>query len=312
MIKIGVTGDFFEMEKEIQLLKEMPEFSLTGIYHYNTKLLKEFTVKHDLPVFSSSSSLIRSCDAIDIAGNNGDETHFFTEILKNSKHLIVDFPDPSSIDRLKHLTKLASEAKVIMQVRNPYRYNPAYIACLSKINKPAVIEIQMEIKQGSKLDNQAVLCIDLIRDMVRSNTHRVNASGISVAGRKVDYLTARIEFDNGSIVNMTINQLSGRDSLIAKIYQQGNRIHINFSEKECYIEKIPFSLFPGNNEENNEQIIPEINKINPANEELKQFGNAIEQNFSTGIDIERALQSIDIYREIVEKINKTTFHPLQN
>lgn len=312
MIKIGVTGDFFEMEKEIQLLKEMPEFSLTGIYHYNTKLLKEFIVKHDLPVFSSSSSLIRSCDAIDIAGNNGDETHFFTEILKNSKHLIVDFPDPSSIDRLKHLTKLASEAKVIMQVRNPYRYNPAYIACLSKINKPAVIEIQMEIKQGSKLDNQAVLCIDLIRDMVRSNTHRVNASGISVAGRKVDYLTARIEFDNGSIVNMTINQLSGRDSLIAKIYQQGNRIHINFSEKECYIEKIPFSLFPGNNEENNEQIIPEINKINPANEELKQFGNAIEQNFSTGIDIERALQSIDIYREIVEKINKTTFHPLQN
>ena len=312
MIKIGVTGDFFEMEKEIQLLKEMPEFSLTGIYHYNTKLLKEFTVKHDLPVFSSSSSLIRSCDAIDIAGNNGDETHFFTEILKNSKHLIVDFPDPSSIDRLKHLTKLASEAKVIMQVRNPYRYNPAYIACLSKINKPAVIEIQMEIKQGSKLDNQAVLCIDLIRDMVRSNIHRVNASGISVAGRKVDYLTARIEFDNGSIVNMTINQLSGRDSLIAKIYQQGNRIHIDFSEKECYIEKIPFSLFPDNNEENNEQIIPEINKINPANEELKQFGNAIEQNFSTGIDIERALQSIDIYREIVEKINKTTFHPLQN
>ncbi len=312
MIKIGVTGDFFEMEKEIQLLKEMPEFSLTGIYHYNTKLLKEFTVKHDLPVFSSSSSLIRSCDAIDIAGNNSDETHFFTEILKNSKHLIVDFPDPSSIDRLKHLTKLASEAKVIMQVRNPYRYNPAYIACLSKINKPAVIEIRMEIKQGSKLDNQAVLCIDLIRDMVRSNTHKINASGISVAGKKVDYLTARIEFDNGSIANMTINQLSGRDSLIAKIYQPGNRILINFYKKECYIEKIPFSLFPGNNEENNEQIIPEINKINPANEELKQFGNAIEQNFSTGIDIERALQSIDIYREIVEKINKTTFHPLQN
>ncbi|MBA7566501.1 hypothetical protein ES708_08192 [subsurface metagenome] len=312
MIKIGVTGDFFEMEKEIQLLKEMPEFSLTGIYHYNTKLLKEFTVKHDLPVFSSFSSLIRSCDAIDIAGNNGDETHLYTGILKNSKHLIVNFPDPSSIDSLKHLTKLASEAKVIMQVRNPYRYNPAYIACLSKINKPAVIEIQMEIKQGSKLDNQAVLCIDLIRDMVRSNTHRVNASGISVAGRKVDYLTARIEFDNGSIVNMTINQLSGRDSLIVKIYQQGNRIFINFSEKECYIEKIPFSLFPGNDEDDHERILPEINKINPANEELKQFGNAIEQKFSTGIDIEQALQSIDIYCEIVEKINKTTFHPLQN
>ncbi len=312
MIKIGVTGDFFEMEKEIRLLKEMPEFSLTGIYHYNTKLLEEFTVKHDLPIFFTLSSLVGSCDAIDIAGNNGDETHLYTGILKKSKHLIVDFPDVSSTDRLKHLAKLASEAKVIMQVRNPYRFNPAYMACLSKINKPAVIEIQMEIKQGSKLDNQSVLCIDLIRDMVRSNTHRVNASGISVAGRKVDYLTARIEFDNGSIANMTINQLSGRDLLIAKIYQQGNRIFINFSEKECYIEKIPFSLFPGNDEENNERILPEINKINPANEELRQFGNAIEQKLSTGIDIERALQSIDIYREIVEKINKTTFHPLQN
>ena len=111
---------------------------------------------------------------------------------------------------------------------------------------------------------------------------------------------------------MTINELSGRDSLIAKIYQPGNRILINFSKKECSIEKFPFSLFPGSNKENNEQIIPEINKINPANEELRQFGNAIEQIFSTGIDIERALQSIDLYREIVEKINKTTFHPLQN
>jgi len=312
MIKIGVTGDFFEMEKEIQLLKEIPEFSLTGIYHYNTKLLKEFTNKHDLPIFSSSSSLIRLSDAIDITGNNGDETRFFTEILKNSKHLIVDFPGASSIDHLKHLPKLASEAKVIMQVRNPYRYNPAYMACLAKINKPAVIEIQMEIKQGNKLDNQSVLCIGLIRDMVRSNTHKVNATGISVAGSKVDYLTARIEFDNGSIANMTINQLSGRDSVIAKIYQPGNRILINFSENECSIEKIPFSLFPGSNKDNNEQIIPEINKINPAIEELRQFGNAIEQKFSTGIDIEQTLQSIDIYLEIVEKINKTTFHPLQN
>jgi len=312
MIKIGVTGDFFEMEKEIQLLKEMPEFSLAGIYHYNTKLLKEFTIKHNLPAFSSSSFLIKSCDAIDIAGNNGDETHLYTEILKSSKHLIVDFPNASSIDRLKHLINLASEAKAIMHVRNPYRFNPAYLACLSKINKPAIIEIQMDIKPGSKLDNQSVLCIDLIRDMVRSNTHKVNASGISVAGRKVDYLTARIEFDNGSIANMTINELSGRDSLIAKIYQPGNRILINFSKKECSIEKFPFSLFPGSNKENNKQIIPEINKINPANEELRQFGNAIEQIFSTGIDIEQALQSIDTYREIVEKINKTTFHPLQN
>ncbi len=70
MIKIGVTGDFFEMEKEIQLLKEMPVFSLSGIYHYNTKLLEEFGVKHNLPIFFSSSSLVESCDAIDIAGNN--------------------------------------------------------------------------------------------------------------------------------------------------------------------------------------------------------------------------------------------------
>ena len=312
MIKIGVTGDFFEMEKEIQLLKEMPEFSIAGIYHYNTKLLKEFAIKHNLPAFPSSSSLVKSSDAIDIAGNNNDETRFFTEILKSSKHLIVDFPNASLIDRLKHLTNLASEAKVVMHVRNPYRFNPAYLACLSRINKPAVIEIRMDIKPGSKLDNQSVLCIDLIRNMVKSNTYKVNASGISVSGRKVDYLTARIEFDNGSIANMTINELSGRDSLIAKIYQPGNQILINFSKKECFIEKFPFSLFPGSNKKNNEQIIPEINKINPANEELRQFGNAIEQIFSTGIDIERALQSIDLYQEIVEKINKTTFHPIQN
>ena len=312
MIKIGVTGDFFEMEKEIQLLKGMPEFSIAGIYHYNTKLLKEFAIKHNLPAFPSSSSLVKSSDAIDIAGNNDDETRFFTEILKSSKHLIVDFPNASLIDRLKHLTNLASEAKVVMHVRNPYRFNPAYLACLSRINKPAVIEIRMDIKPGSKLDNQSVLCIDLIRDMVKSNTYKVNASGISVSGRKVDYLTARIEFDNGSIANMTINELSGRDSLIAKIYQPGNQILINFSKKECFIEKFPFSLFPGSNKKNNEQIIPEINKINPANEELRQFGNAIEQIFSTGIDIELALQSIDLYQEIVEKINKTTFHPIQN
>ena len=312
MIKIGVTGDFFEMEKEIQLLKEIPEFSLAGIYHYNTKLLKEFTIKHNLTAFPSSSSLIKSCDAIDITGNNDDETRFLTEILKSSKHLIVDFPDASLIDRLKHLTNLASEAKVIMHVRNPYRFNPAYLACLSKINKPAVIEIQMDIKPESKLDNQSVLCIDLIRNMARSNTYKVNASGISVAGRKIDYLNARIEFDNSSIANMTINQLSGKSSLIAKIYQPGSRILINFSENKCYIEKIPFSLFPGNNINNNEKIIPEIYEIIPAHEELRQFRNAIKQIFSTGIDIEQSLQSIDIYREIVEKINKTTFHPLHN
>lgn len=312
MIKIGVTGDFFEMEKEIRLLKEMSEFSLTGIYHYDTKLLKEFSANHDLPCFFSSGSFIGSCDAIDIAGNNGNETRFYAEILKSSKHLIVDFPDISLMHRLGHLIKLASEAKVIMQVRNPYCFNPVYRACLPRINNPAVIELQMEIKDGSELENQAILSIDLIRDMVRSNTHKVNASGISVAGKKVDYLTARIEFDNGSIANLTIHQLSGRTSLTVKIYQQGNFILINFPEKDCYIKKIPSSLFPRSNADDYEQILPEINHSNPGKEELKQFRNAIDQKFSTGIDIERALQSIDIYREIVEKINRTTFHPLQN
>lgn len=312
MIKIGVTGDFLLMEKEIQLLKEIPEFILTGIYHPNKKLLGKIEEKYDIPRFPSSYSLAESCDAIDITGNHIDNSGLITSALKNSKHLIIDFPGESSKEYLKYLTKLTSEAKAILQIRNTYRFNPAFLVCLSKINKPSVIEIQMEINNNTKFDDHLVLCIDLLKDMVRSNTRKISATGISAARNKLDYLTSRIEFDNGSIANISINHFSHRDSLNVKIFQTGNRIFINFLKKECYIENIPFSLFPCNNDVSNEKQFPKINNTNPASEELKQFRNAIIKNLSTGIDIERAMHSIDIYREIVEKINKTTIHPFKS
>lgn len=309
MIKIGVTGEFFEMEREILLLQKINDLKLTGLYHPKNKKMEELATKYKIPFFNSPDIFVESCNAINIAGRVNEKSTFIKKVLKNSKHLLINFPTSYSKDFLKYLIKLASEAKVIMQIRNPFKFNAAFQACLPYIKKPSVIDMRMEIKHESKLDHQLVSCIDLIRDMARSNSRKINATGLPVAGRNIDYITTRLDFENGSIVNLTLDQINSGDSFNVNIYQPGKRLYVNFPKSEFFIENIPYSLFPGNKENNRKQIQPVLCKTDPKIEELKHFRNSIKRKSSASLDIEQATQSLEIYKDIVEKINKTTLHP---
>jgi len=50
--------------------------------------------------------------------------------------------------------------------------------------------------------------IDIILNIVQSNIQRISASGVAVVSDTPDIANARLEFDNGCVVNLTASRIS--------------------------------------------------------------------------------------------------------
>lgn len=323
MLKVGVLGAGHLGKIHIKLLKELDAYELVGFYDPNTEVAEKTAQKLGVKNFESMDALIDAVDVVDIVTPTLSHYQCASQSLKKSKHIFIEKPITNTIDEAKSLMALSQEASVQVQVGHVERFNPAFTAAREHLDNPMFIETHRLAQFNPRGTDVSVVLdlmihdLDIVLSVVKSNIKRISASGVAIVSDAPDIASARLEFDNGCVANLTASRFSLKNMRKSRFFQRNAYISIDFLDREAEIVKMrdiegeidPFSLSIDLGEGKGSKEIffdkPVIEANNAIKDELAAFAEAINTGSPPPVTIEDGYKALDIAYKIVDKLKTT-------
>ncbi|MBQ0129608.1 MAG: Gfo/Idh/MocA family oxidoreductase [bacterium] len=322
MLKIGVLGAGHLGKIHINCIKQIENYELVGFYDPMEETARKVESEMNVKCFESIDSLINAVDVVDIVTPTIQHFACASKALQRSKHVFIEKPIVATPEEANALIKLADEAKVKVQVGHVERFNPAFIAAEPFIKSPMFIEAhRLALFNPRGTDVPVVLDLmvhdlDILLSIVKSPVTHISASGISIVSPTPDITNARIEFENGTVANLTTSRISMKNMRKTRIFQSDAYITVDFLDKVCEIVRIhdevdttnPFAMTIDLANGDEKQITiekPEITPINAIKTELESFYNAIIHNTLPAVTIEDGVKVLKLAYQILESVDKS-------
>ncbi len=329
MLKVGVLGAGHLGKIHIKLLKEIDAYEFVGFYDPNPQVAINAAQKLNVKKFDSMDALIDAVDVVDIVTPTLSHYECASQALKKSKHIFIEKPITNTIEEAKSLMALAHEASVKVQVGHVERFNPAFTAAREHIENPMFIETHRLAQFNPRGTDVSVVLdlmihdLDIVLSVVKSNIKRISASGVAIVSEEPDIASARLEFDNGCVANLTASRFSLKNMRKSRFFQRNAYISVDFLERESEVVKMrdiegeidPFSMSIDLGEGKGSKEIffekPKIEANNAIKDELAAFAKAINDGTQPPVTIEDGYKALDIAYKIVDKL-KITSSALEN
>jgi predicted dehydrogenase len=320
-MNLGIVGLGHLGKIHLKLLNEIPQFKVCALYDIDKQVIANLCYQNDVKSCDNYDELLQLCDVVLIITPTPTHFELASKAIKKGKHVFIEKPATDNPDDTKVLINLAKEAGVIVQVGHVERFNPAFTAAKKYIDNPLHIDMQRLANYNVRGTDVSVVLdlmihdIDLLLNMIKSKIKKISASGASIVSKTTDLANVRIEFDNGSIANLTANRIALNNVRKINIFQQNTFITVDLLNKSTVIHKIqPITtisinkgivLETGEGQQNFEilQNQPIINPVNAIKTELEYFYKSITEGFPLAVSLSDAEIALQVVREIDLQIN---------
>ncbi|MBE0641845.1 MAG: Gfo/Idh/MocA family oxidoreductase, partial [Bacteroidales bacterium] len=305
----------------LKCIKAIPEYTLVGFYDPDEEKAREAVKEFGVPAFPSIDALIDAVEVVDIVTPTLSHFDCANQALRAFRHVFIEKPVVATPDQALELIKIAGEAGVKVQVGHVERFNPAFMVAAPYISKPMFIEAHRLAQFNPRGTDVPVVLdlmihdIDIVLSVVRSNVRRIHASGVSIVSDTPDIANARIEFENGSVANLTASRISLKNMRKCRFFQRDAYIAVDFLDKKVEVVTMqdidpatadPFALVLELGEGKGSRQIsiqnPEVKPVNAIQTELERFAEAIMNNTSPAVTIDDGYAALDIAHRILEKM----------
>ncbi|MCB8994336.1 MAG: hypothetical protein H6538_01880 [Bacteroidales bacterium] len=238
MIRAGVFGSGEVLENALEVLRGHNGFLITG-YHSGASIISKHAV---IKQYTLPDELISVSEALIITNNPGDFLEVIPSILKKSRHLLI-FPDHSlSFYHLEDLIKLADEAGVVFYLHQDGIKDWMKDLVHTHCGKPEFIEIhsyinKQQIKPGSGIFETLYKAICTVMKLNPVNPRKFYTSLVPYYSPNPLMTNVRLDFENGTSANVTINGFLGRDECRIEIYRNDCHVIIDMNVPELRIIK---------------------------------------------------------------------------
>ena len=321
MLKIGVLGAGHLGKIHLNCIKQIEDYDLVGFYDPDRATAAEVESKMDVRCFDSIDSLIDAVDVVDIVTPTIQHYHCASIALKKQKHVFIEKPIVATPDEANALMKQAVEAGVKVQVGHVERFNPAFIAAEPFIKSPRFVEAhRLALFNPRGTDVPVVLDLmvhdlDILLSIVKSQVTRVSASGVALVSPTPDITNARIEFENGTVANLTASRLSLKNMRKTRIFQDDAYITVDFLDKVAEVVRLNDDVDPSDPlsftlclaDGSERQITlekPEVHPINAIKTELESFYAAIVHNSEPAVTIDDGIAVLKLAYRILDAIDE--------
>ena len=321
MLKIGVLGAGHLGKIHLNCIKQIDNYDLVGFYDPAVETARQVETEMNIKCFDSIDALIDAVDVVDIVTPTLRHFECASKALQKRKHVFIEKPIVATPDEANALKKLADGAGVKVQVGHVERFNPAFVAAEPFIQDPLFIEAhRLALFNPRGTDVPVVLDLmvhdlDILLTIVKSPVAHISASGVSIVSPTPDITNVRIEFENGTVANLTASRLSMKNMRKTRIFQKGAYITVDFLDKVTEIFRIndevdettPLSATITLGDGTEKQITferPEIHPINAIKMELESFYDAIIHNTTPAVTIEDGINVLKLAYRILAAVDE--------
>ena len=323
MLKIGVLGAGHLGKIHIKCIKQTSCYELAGFYDPDPATAKAVEEELGVRCYNSIDELIEAVEVVDIVTPTIQHFNCASKALGMRRHVFIEKPIVATPDEAAQLIRLADEAGVKVQVGHVERFNPAFIAAEPFIKAPKFIEAhRLALFNPRGTDVPVVLDLmvhdlDILFTIVNSPVKSVSACGVAIVSPTPDITNARIEFENGTVANITASRISMKNMRKTRIFQNDAYITVDFLEKKTEITRIhdhevsgyPYSLTLDLANGQTRQITlekPEIHPINAIQTELESFHDSIIHNTTPVVSIHDGVRVLNLAYDILKVSHNIT------
>jgi hypothetical protein len=293
MINVGIAGSLSAVNRHIYALNTIQNVQLSGT-------LDPLENKRNEKIIERSDALIIT--------DQGD--HFFdlaVRALRSAKHVYLYPSVVQSMNNVSQLIKLASEANVILKCgRTSQSGLNNLLKKLPDLKDMSMIDLQHEIRmeENNRPMQEMVLGdMELVADLIRARNTYIRAKGLNIVSVRPEIINARLEFDNGSVVNYYCNTLGTQNLHHFTLACKDNILKYNILTKEL----TGWTLKRTGNQNENPIFIGnfQVEQADYLADDLRRFFNLIHSGPAFLSIYDNGFESFLLADRILEKVSKT-------
>lgn len=322
-LKIGVLGAGHLGKIHIKCILQSPEvFELVGFFDPSDENAAKASDVFGVQRYADMEALIDAVDVVDIVTPTLSHYDCAVLSLRKLKHVFIEKPLTNTLEEARALVKIASEARVKVQVGHVERFNPAFLSAKPFLNNPMFIEAhRLSTFNPRGTDVSIVLDLmihdlDIVLSTIPANVRSISASGVKIVSSTPDIANARIEFDNGCVANLTASRLSMKNMRKMRFFQRDAYVAVDFLDKEAEVLRLgepgqldmPQAMAIDLGPDRGQKMIgyekPKVEESNAIQQELISFADAINAGTSPLVTIEDGFKALEAAYQILDKIDR--------
>lgn len=316
MLKIGVLGLGHLGKIHVKCIKMIDQYELVGVFDINVTTRTKVAKEYDVKAFDSLEELIDAVDVVDIVTPTITHYELAQKVIAKGKHFFIEKPITHTLKEAQALCALVQDKNIKAQVGHVERFNPALLAIEDKNLNPMFIEVHrlaMFNPRGTDVSVVLDLMIhdlDIILTLIPHAVRSVQASGVAIVSPSADIANARIEFENGAIVNITASRISMKNMRKLRVFQSDAYLSLDFLNKKTEVVRIHETAPSDNCMELDTTLgkryieldMPEAQPNNAIKMELESFARSISNNLPTKVGLEDGLNALKLAYWIMDEI----------
>lgn len=316
-MRIGVFGTGHLGKIHIKCIQTIAEFQPVGFYDIKEETRKLVSEEFGWKAYDNPEKLMLDVDIVDIVTPTISHFDIAKRALELGKFVFIEKPVTQTLDQAKELIELKNKNNLKVQVGHVERFNPAVSSIdLSSLN-PMFIEVHRLASFNPRGTDVSVVMdlmihdIDIVLHLISSEIKSIAANGVGVVSSTPDIANARIEFENGCVVNLTASRISLKQMRKMRIFQSDAYISLDFLEKKAQVIKLfdeePEDGYLSKMEtKKGERYIkaefPEIKPTNAIKKELESFLECIKENTTPIVTLEDGYRALKVAKSISDEI----------
>ncbi len=223
----------------------MEGVELAAVVDRDLARAKEIGAKHGAKAFADVESLDVPIDLVSVAVPTEQHARVATHFLERRVPVLVEKPMTATIEEGRALAKLARDRGVCLQVGHVERFNPALRAAKRLNIQPRFIEAHRLAPFSFRSIDIGVVHdlmihdLDIVLHMVPSPLKEIRAVGGALLSRNEDIASARLEFEDGTVANLTASRVSLKPMRRTRVFSRDFFLSLDFGKKYSFLARKP-------------------------------------------------------------------------
>ena len=232
-IKVGVVGAGFMGGLHASHYMANDAVELIGISDIVSERARELADKFACNWYSDSRQMADEVDAVSIAVPSTAHCTVAEMFIDRKVHVLIEKPLASTLKEAERIVELTKNNGVVCMVGHQERFNSAIMEASNMVEQPKFVEAHRQGRFGGRggdvdvINDLMIHDIDLVLAFIKSPVTSVSALGTSVVTSHVDVANARLEFENGSVANVTASRVALERQRMFQVYTNHQYIELD-------------------------------------------------------------------------------------
>lgn len=268
----------------------------------NPERVRTVGEEFDVPYYINYEDVLNKADAFIISTPTVTHYEIAKRLMERDKHVLIEKPVTATVSQARELIEIKKRGNSIITVGHIERFNPALKSFRDKVEFPFYfISERLGRFSNRALDVDVIKDlmihdIDIVFSLVREKCKDIRAVGIPVVTEKIDIANVIIEFEDGSVANLTASRVSAEKVRKVRIFQKSSYFNLDYTIQEVYVTRVY--------KNNIKRTALEVKKEEPLKLELENFVNAIKGEDKQEISLEEGVFALQVAEKISRLINE--------